>query len=132
MRLDYSKNTASTENAVPTTGFTDFSKDTTIVREKVGFIRLVPHTFMTEGGTQEKPVGTVVHWYDKVGVAVVKLASMLKLGDRIKIKRGEEEFEDSVTSMQLDHQPIDAGKKGQEVAVKLSREAREGASVFKA
>ncbi|HBV01677.1 MAG TPA: hypothetical protein DEF00_04850 [Candidatus Taylorbacteria bacterium] len=87
---------------------------------------------MAEEAKQEKPVGKVIHWYDKVSVAVVKLASALKMGDRIKIKRGEEEFEDSVTSIQLDHQPIEAGKKGQEVAVKLSQQAKEGASVFKA
>lgn len=88
-------------------------------------------TYMAEGATQEKPVGRVIHWYDKVSVAVVKLASALKIGDRVKVRRGEEEFEDSVTSMQLDHKPIDAGKKGQEVAVKLSQQAKEGASVFK-
>jgi putative protease len=87
---------------------------------------------MAEETKQEKPVGKVIHWYDKVSVAVVKLASALKLGDRIKVKRGEEEFEDSVASMQLDHKPIDAGKKGQEVAVKLSQQAKEGATIFKA
>lgn len=87
---------------------------------------------MAEEAKKEKPVGEVVHWYDKIGVAVVKLAGALKLGERIKIKRGEEIFEDSITSMQFDHKPIDAGKKGQEVAVKLSQPAKEGASVFKA
>lgn len=74
-------------------------------------------------------VGKVVHWYDKIGVAVVKLAKSLKVGDRIKVRKGETEFEDSVVSMQLDHQPIGSGKKGQEVAIKLSQQAKEGASV---
>ncbi len=87
---------------------------------------------MAEVAKKEKPVGEVVHWYDKIGVAVVKLAGVLRIGDKIKIKRGEEEFDDSVSSLQFDHQPIEAGKKGQEVAVKLSKPAKEGASVFKA
>lgn len=87
---------------------------------------------MAEEAKKEKPVGTVIHWYDKAGVAVVKLASELKMGDRIKVKRGEEEFEDSVTSMQLDHIPTDSGRKGQEIAVKLARQAKEGATLFKA
>lgn len=88
---------------------------------------------MAEKTTErEKPVGEVTHWYDKIGVAVVKLASVLKLGDRIKVKHGEKEFEDSVTSLQFDHKPVDAGKKGQEVAVKLSQPAKEGATIFKA
>lgn len=81
---------------------------------------------------EEKPIGEVVHWYDKLGVAVVKLAGALKIGDKIKIKRGEEEFEDSVASLQFDHQPIESGKEGQEVAVKLSKPAKEGANLFKA
>lgn len=86
---------------------------------------------MAEDTKKEKPVGEVVHWYDKIGVAVVKLAGALKLGERIKIKRGEETFEDSITSMQFDHKPIDVGKKGQEIAVKLSQPAKEGATIFK-
>ncbi len=81
---------------------------------------------------KEKEIGQVTHWYDKIGVAVVKLASALKVGDKIKVKRGEEEFEDSVSSMQLDHAPIEAGKKGQEVAIKLSQSAKDGARIFKA
>ncbi|KKU70013.1 MAG: hypothetical protein UX94_C0012G0007 [Parcubacteria group bacterium GW2011_GWA2_47_21] len=81
---------------------------------------------------KEKLIGEVIHWYDKIGVAVVKLAGVLKLGDKIKIKRGADEFEDSVASLQFDHQPIESGKKGQEVAVKLSKPAKEGANLFKA
>lgn len=80
---------------------------------------------------KEKPLGEVVHWYDKIGVAVVRLAGALKLGDRIKVKRGEEGFDDSVTSMQFDHKPVEVGQKGQEVAVKLSQPAKEGATLFK-
>lgn len=81
---------------------------------------------------EAKPIGKVIHWYDKIGVAVVKLSSALKVGDKIKVKHGDKEFEDSVDSMQLDHQPIASGKKGQEVAVKLSDHAKEGSEVFKA
>ena len=79
-----------------------------------------------------KELGKVVHWYDKIGVAVVKLAGALKVGDKIKVKRGETEFEDTVSSMQLEHQPVEAGKKGQEVAVKLSQPAKDGALICKA
>jgi len=80
---------------------------------------------------KEKEVGEVVHWYDKIGVAVLKLKSALKIGDRIKVRRGDSEFEEAVSSMQLDHKPIEAGKKGQEIAVKLSQTAKEGATIFK-
>ncbi len=79
-----------------------------------------------------KPIGKVIHWYDKISVAVVKLASGLKVGDKIKVKRNDAEFEDSVSSMQLEHEAIKGGKKGQEVAIKLSQKAHEGAEIFPA
>lgn len=79
----------------------------------------------------EKKVGTVTHWYDKIKVAVVKLSGALSVGDKVKVERNDEEFEDTVSSMQLDHETIEKGKKGQEVAVKLSEETKEGATVYK-
>lgn len=79
----------------------------------------------------EKEIGKIVHWYDKIGVAVIKLSGKLSVGDRIKVKRHDSEFEETVSSMQLDHENISSGKKGQEVAVKLSNEGHDNAMVFK-
>jgi len=78
----------------------------------------------------DKQVGTVTHWYDKLGVAVVKLTGKLAKGARIKVKKGEEEFEDTVASLQIDHKDVDAAKKGDDAAMKLSQKAKEGAGVF--
>ena len=79
----------------------------------------------------EKPIGEVIHWYDKISVAVIKLTAALKKGDTIKVKRNEEEFEETISSMQIDREDVDSAKKGDEVAVKLSQKAKEGAAVFK-
>jgi ribosomal 50S subunit-recycling heat shock protein len=76
-----------------------------------------------------KEIGKVVHWYDKIGVAVIKLSDSLKEGDKIKVKKGDEEFEDTIASIQLEHETVKAGKAGQQVAVKLSQKAKEGAVV---
>jgi len=81
---------------------------------------------------KEKVLGTVTHWYDKISVAVIKLKSGLKKGDMVKIKRGEEEFEEKVNSLQIDHVDVKSGKKGDEIAIKLSRQAKEGSLVCKA
>lgn len=81
--------------------------------------------------SKDKPIGVVTHWYDKIAVAVLNLKSALKVGDKIKVTHGEEEFEDVVSSMQVDHKPIESVKKGADVAVKLSGKAKEGALVFK-
>jgi len=77
----------------------------------------------------EKEVGKVIHWYDKIGVAVVKLADALKVGDKIKVRKGDSEFEESVSSMQVDHKDVNTAKAGDEVAIKLSQKTKEGASV---
>ena len=78
----------------------------------------------------DKQVGVVTHWYDKIGVAVVKLSDSLKVGDRIKISRGNEEFEAVVESMQVDHENVESAKSGDEAAIKLSQKAKEGAIVY--
>jgi len=78
----------------------------------------------------DKQVGTVTHWYDKLGVAVVKVTGKLARGASIKVKKGEEEFEDTVASIQIDHKDVPAAKKGDDAAIKLSQRAKEGAGVF--
>ena len=79
-------------------------------------------------------IGKITHFYDKIGVAVILLSADLadlKVGDTIKIKRGNEEIEEEVNSMQINHQDIDSAKAGDEVAVKISGKAKEGDKVYK-
>jgi len=78
----------------------------------------------------EKPIGTVTHWYDKLGVAVVKVTGKLAKGAEIVVKKGTEEFNDVVASIQIDHKDVDAAKKGDDAAIKLSQKAKEGAEVY--
>lgn len=54
----------------------------------------------------DKEIGKVVHFFDKASVAVVKLSSSLKIGDEVKIKKGDNEFTDKVESMQIDHESV--------------------------
>lgn len=77
----------------------------------------------------DKEIGKVTHWYNNIGVAVIKLNSGLKLKDRIAVKRGDEEFEATVDSMQIEHQEIEQGRKGDEVAIKLPQKAKAGATI---
>ncbi|HBT81486.1 hypothetical protein A2757_00985 [Candidatus Giovannonibacteria bacterium RIFCSPHIGHO2_01_FULL_48_47] len=79
----------------------------------------------------EKEIGKVIHYYDKLGVAVVRLSGSLATGDAIKIKKGESEFTDIVESMQVEHAPVMSAQAGQEVAIKISQKTKEGASVSK-
>lgn len=74
-------------------------------------------------------VGKVIHYYDKIGVAVIKLGKSLKVGDKVKFVHGENEFEQTIESMQLEHAQVESGKKDQEVAVKVDKEVKSGTLV---
>ena len=79
----------------------------------------------------ETEVGKVVHYYDKVGVAIVELSGKLAVGDTLKIKRGEDEFDQEVTSMQIEHESVESAKKGDAVGIKVDQKTKEGALVYK-
>ena len=76
-------------------------------------------------------IGEIIHYYDKIGVAVIKVLSPLKTGDRVKISGHDKEFEQIIVSMQAEHQNIDQAKKGDDVGVKLDQPARDGDEVYK-
>ncbi|MEK7652794.1 MAG: hypothetical protein AAB334_02520 [Patescibacteria group bacterium] len=78
----------------------------------------------------EKEIGVITHWFDKINVAVIKLNGSLKKGDKIKIMKGDIEFEETIDSMQIDHKNVDSAKKGDDVAIKLSEKTKEGALVY--
>lgn len=80
---------------------------------------------------EEKLIGKIIHYFPKVGAAVVKLDDDLKIGDKIKLKHGEEEFEQEVTSMQFDHKPVEVAKKGEEVGLKVEKKVKENWEVYK-
>ena len=79
----------------------------------------------------ETPVGKVTHFFDKISVAIVELTAPINVGDKLKFKRGEQEFEQEVDSMQIEHDQIKAAKKGQAIGLKTSQPVHEGTQVFK-
>lgn len=78
----------------------------------------------------EKEIGVITHWFDKINVAVIKLNGSVKKGDKIKISKGDIEFEETIDSMQIDHKDVNSAKKGDDVAIKLYESAKEGAIVY--
>jgi len=84
-----------------------------------------------ETSPQEEQIGEVTHFFNKAMVVVIKLSGDLAAGDTIKISRGDSENEEKVESMQVDHQPVESGKAGDEVAVKIGNPTKEGALVYK-
>jgi len=79
----------------------------------------------------EKQVGKITHFYDKLSVGVVKLTDTLKVGDKIHIQGAHDDFEQVVESMQLDQKDVKAGKKGEDIAIKVSQKVHENDKVLK-
>ena len=76
-------------------------------------------------------IGKVTHFYDKLGVAVVKLTDKLSTGYKIKVVKGDNEFTDVVVSMQINQESVSSAKAGEEVAVMISKVAKDGSIVYK-
>lgn len=80
----------------------------------------------------DKKLGKILHYYDKIGVAVVDVLSPFKVGDKIKISGHDNQFVQEVVSMQEEHKAIQKVKKGQKVGLKVDAEVKEGDEVYKA
>lgn len=83
---------------------------------------------MPDDGTK---IGTVTHYFDKLGVGIIKLEQELKKGDGIKLKGNKTDFTQTVGQIQFDHKDIDSASVGQEVGVKLDGAVRQGDGVYR-
>lgn len=79
----------------------------------------------------DKKIGKVVHFYDKIGVAIVDLEDKLMIGDRVKFVRdGAELFQQDVLSMQIEHNKIESAKKDDSIGIKTDQPIKTGVEVF--
>lgn len=76
-------------------------------------------------------LGKVVHYYDKIGVAIVELSGTVIIGDILLFKRGDLEFIQPVSSMQINHEPVEKAGKGKVIGVKVIQKAEPGTVVMK-
>ncbi len=84
---------------------------------------------MTETEVQE--VGTIVHFFSKIGVAIVDLKEPLSVGDEILVKGPSTDFEMTVNSMQVEHKSIERAEAGQSIGLKTAQQAKERDLVYK-
>lgn len=78
----------------------------------------------------EKVIGKVTHYYDKIGVAIVRLEDSLSLGDTIKFVGKDGEFTQAVSSMQIEHKNVETAKKGQEVGIQVDQKVKDNAIAY--
>ncbi len=79
-----------------------------------------------------KLIGKVSHYFSKIGVAVIELSGSLSIGDTVRIVGGEAtDFEQTIDSMEMEHEKIEKAKKGDAIGTKVKEKVREGYKVFK-
>jgi translation elongation factor EF-1alpha len=80
----------------------------------------------------EKPIGVVSNFFEKISVAAIKLNAPLKVGDTIRFVGGETDFEQTVDSMQIHNKQIKDAKPGDEIGLKIKEKVRKDYKVYKA
>lgn len=78
----------------------------------------------------KKPIGRVSHYYDKIGVAIVKFTGKVSVGDTLHFKGNKTDFEEAASSIQIKHNAVSSAKKGDEAGIKVSQPVREGDEVY--
>lgn len=77
-----------------------------------------------------KKVGIVTHYYNKIGVGIVKFDKEVKVGSILYFKGHATDFKQTINDIEFDHKKIEAAKKGQEVGIKLDQRVREHDIVY--
>lgn len=82
---------------------------------------------------EEKPqeVGKIAHFFSKINVAVIDLSDTLSVGDKIRIMGPTTDFEQTVESMQIEHEDVKTAEKGQSIGLKVKERVRENDTVYK-
>ena len=64
-------------------------------------------------------------------MAALKLTAGLKVGDEIQIKGSTTDFTQKVEIMQVDHNPIEEAKPGDDVGLKVAEKVRQHDKVYR-
>jgi translation elongation factor EF-1alpha len=78
-----------------------------------------------------REVGKVSHFYNNINVAVIEVTDTLSVGDKIFIKGPTTDIEQTVDSMEIEHQKIKQATAGHSVGMKVKGRVRENDIVYK-
>ena len=76
-------------------------------------------------------IGSIRHYYTKIGVAVIDLTAKITVDDTIRIKGMTSDFTQKVDSMQIEHANVQSAGAGQSIGLKVKDKVRLGDLVYK-
>ena len=74
-------------------------------------------------------IGTVTHYFTRIGVAVLRLSGDIRIGDTILGHTTE--FTQKVSSLEIEHHQVPAAHAGMEVALLVADLVRKGDLVYR-
>ena len=80
---------------------------------------------------QMEEVGRVSGFFAHPSVAIVDLSKPLKIGETVYVKGHTTDFQQTVESMQVDHQPVQEARPGDSVGLKVKDRCRQHDAVYK-
>jgi translation elongation factor EF-1alpha len=78
-----------------------------------------------------REVGRVSHFFGKINVAIIDLKDTILVGDHIFIKGPTTDIEQTVDSMEIEHEKVQQAKAGQSIGMKVKDRVRENDVVYK-
>jgi len=80
----------------------------------------------------EEKIGIVEHFFTNVNVAAIKITEgELKIGDTIHFVGATTDFKQKIDSMQINRDPVEIVKVGDDVGIKVKERVREHDIVYK-
>ena len=76
-------------------------------------------------------IGIITHYFPKVRAGVIKLKAPLSVGDTIRVKGYTTDFTQNITSLQVNHVPVNSAKKGAEIGLLVKSRVRGNDTVYK-
>lgn len=79
---------------------------------------------------EEKEIGVVTHYFNKISVGIVRLNAPLKTGDTLHVKGAHDDFTQAIDSMQIEHETVTSAKEGDLVGIKFIQQVHPNDKVF--
>ena len=79
----------------------------------------------------EEEVGRVSTYFSHIGVAGIELTGSLRQGDAIHIKGHTTDVEQTVDSIQIEHEQVAEARAGQSIGIKVKDRVRGGDHVYR-
>lgn len=80
--------------------------------------------------SEPRPIGKVIHYWTRLEVAGVELSDSLRMDDWIHFRGATTDFQQRVTSMQLNRRFINEAHAGQQIGILVADRVRVGDTVF--